>query len=101
MRTATNQPTMNTLELAIGQGLLVDHQVCRVRRTEKAEDGSWNVVLERDMDEDWVLNVAFTYLAEPLWVPVEHKLCHAMRGHVEWTAWGFEQASGPFWCTGH
>lgn len=100
MPARTAQPTLATVDLKPGQGLLVKQEVCRVVRLVAQEDGSTDVHLDRDLDDPRVMNVDFPYLREPLWVAVAHRRCEARTHAAYWMAWGWAQPDGPFWCDG-
>jgi hypothetical protein len=99
--TRTAQPTVTTEALAEGDAVILRGEVARVTSKKIEEDGSVTLVLDRDLDEHETMNVAFTYLGHPLWVPVPHRTCQAGKHLDYWMAWGFlAEQGGPFWCNG-
>lgn len=97
--TTPSQPTMTTYTLGVGAVVMYGQEVCRVLATYGCDDGSIDLRLEGDMDEDRTVNVPLSSLGEPLWRPVAHKHC-ARDAHTYWLAWGFDLPGGPHWCDG-
>ena len=91
------QPTIGTDQLRTGDRVIVEDMISRVVSLEKQGDGSIDVTVEPELDDNRTYNISFTHVSEPLWIGVKERHCGKPGRHL-WHGHDFNVS--PAWCSG-